>query len=158
MSLEVRRVVTGHDENGKAVVLVDEISKNVMSRRPGMESTVIWATDRPVPDLGSDKDISAEVKGTTVAGGSVCRIARMEPGVAPRIHRTESIDYAILLSGELDMELDDEAVHLKPGDVVVQRGTVHNWINNGTEPVVIAFILISATLPEFGGKEAGAFG
>jgi mannose-6-phosphate isomerase-like protein (cupin superfamily) len=56
------------------------------------------------------------------------------------------------------MELDDEVVHLKPGDVVVQRGTVHNWVNSGTEPVVIAFILISATLPRLGGKEAAAFG
>ena len=158
MSLEIRRVVTGHDENGKSVVLIDEISKTVMARRPGMESTVIWATDQPIPDLGRDRDIAAEVKGTTVPGGSVCRIARMEPGVAPRIHRTESIDYAIVLAGELDMELDDRTVHLKPGDVVVQRGTVHNWVNRGTEPVLIAFILISARLPAPGGTPAEAFG
>jgi quercetin dioxygenase-like cupin family protein len=158
MKLEVRRVVTGHDENGKAVVTIDELSKNVIARRPGMESAVIWATDRPVPDLASDRDISAEVTGTTMPGGSVLRVARLEPGVSPRLHRTESIDYAIVLSGQLDMEIEDQVVHLNPGDIVVQRGTVHNWVNNGTEPVTVAFILISATMPEIGGRRLKPFG
>lgn len=149
MDFEVRRVVTGHDENGKSTVLIDEISKNVISMREGQNSTVIWATDQETPDLTRLNDISHTVKQTVVPNGSVCRIARLMPGVAPRMHRTESLDYAIILSGDMDMELDDgEMVHLKPGDVVVQRGTMHNWQNNGTEPVVVAFILISAPLPE----------
>ena len=146
MPLEVRRVVTGHDEKGKATVLIDEISDNVISRRPGQESTVIWATDRHPPDLGAPDDISATVNQTTVPNGTVFRISRLEPGVAPRMHRTESLDYAIVLAGEVDMTLDDgKTVHLKTGDVVVQRGTIHNWVNNGTEPCVIAFSLIAST-------------
>lgn len=159
MSLEVRRVVTGHDENGKAIVEIDEISKTVHSRRPGQEGTVVWATDRSPPEIGADRDISAAVTGTTVPDGTVCRISKFEPGVAPRVHRTASIDYAIVLSGEIDMELEDGvSVHLKAGDVLIQRGTVHNWVNNGTEPCMIAFVLIHATLPKQGGTAAEPFG
>ena len=70
---------------------------------------------------------------------------RYEPGVAPRNHRTGSIDYAVVISGAIDMELDDGVlVKLKAGDVLVQRGTIHNWVNRGTEDCVIAFVLISA--------------
>jgi quercetin dioxygenase-like cupin family protein len=65
--------------------------------------------------------------------------------VAPRNHRTDSIDYAVVISGEIEMELDDGVtVKLKAGDVLVQRGTIHNWINRGTEPCTVAFVLISA--------------
>ena len=147
MSLEVRRVVTGHDENGKAIVEIDEISQNVVSKRPGQMSTVVWATNSYPPDMDTDQDISAEVSTTTIPDGVVCRIARFDPGVAPRVHRTTSVDYAIVLSGELDMKLDDEVVHIKAGDVLIQRGTVHNWINNGTEPCMMAFILIDSKMP-----------
>jgi quercetin dioxygenase-like cupin family protein len=148
MVLKVRRVVTGHDENGNARVLIDEISDNVISRRPGQESAVIWATDKYPPDLGAIDDIAATVKATTVPNGTVFRISRLEPGVAPRTHRTESLDYAIVLAGEVDMTLDDgQTVHLKSGDVVVQRGTIHNWVNNGTEPCIMAYVLIAAPLP-----------
>jgi quercetin dioxygenase-like cupin family protein len=155
MPLKVRRVVTGHDENGKARVLIDEISDNVISRRPGQESTVLWATDGHPPDLGTLNDISGNVKSTVVPNGTVFRISRLEPGVTPRTHRTESLDYAIVLSGKVDMELDDgERVHLEAGDVVVQRGTVHNWVNTGTEPCIMAYVLISAPLPD-GLKESG---
>ncbi len=145
----IRRVVTGHTKDGKATVVIDEISKNVVSKRPGQTSTVIWATDQLVPDMGPLGDISAGVEHTTVENGSVFRIGRFEPGVAARIHRTASIDYAIVLSGAIDMELDDgEVAHLKAGDMVVQRGTVHNWINHGPEDCMLAFILIHAKLPD----------
>ena len=83
--------------------------------------------------------------------GSVFRIVKYEPGVAERWHKTDSIDYAIILSGELHMQLDEGEVHLKPGDVVIQRGTMHNWVNRGPEPVVIAFILIATE----GGESTG---
>jgi mannose-6-phosphate isomerase-like protein (cupin superfamily) len=74
----------------------------------------------------------------------VFRVIEFEPGVAPRNHRTDSIDYAVVVSGEIDMEMDDTIVHLKAGDVLVQQGTIHNWVNKGTEPCVIAFVLISS--------------
>jgi quercetin dioxygenase-like cupin family protein len=145
----IRRVVTGHTADGKAMVAIDEISKNVVTKRPGQTSTVIWATNQLVPDMGPLGDISANVEKTTVENGSVFRIGRFEPGVAARVHRTASIDYAIVLSGAIDMELDDGKVaHLKAGDMVVQRGTVHNWVNHGPEDCMIAFILVHAKLPE----------
>ena len=149
MTLEIRRVVTGHDKNGKARVVIDELSDNVISRRAGQQSTVIWATDQTPANLEVLNDLSAEVKDTTVPNGTVFRISRFEPGVAPRNHRTASMDYAIVISGKIDMELDDgEVVNLKAGDVLVQRGTVHNWTNPGTEPCIIAFILMACPLPE----------
>jgi len=149
MAFSVRRVVTGHDDDDKAVVLIDEETTNGLTKRPGQYSTVVWATDRETPDLSELHDISHDVQQTTVPHGSVCRISRFDPGVSPRMHRTESIDYAIILSGELDMELDyGKVTKLKAGDVVVQRGTMHNWQNKGTEPCYVAFILISAPLPE----------
>ena len=129
--------------------MIDEQTTNVLSTRDGQHSSVVWATDNLTPDLNQLNDISHGVKTTTIPGGSVCRISQLDPGVSPRMHRTESIDFAIILSGELDMELDyGKITKLKAGDVVVQRGTIHNWQNNGTEPCLVAFILISTTLPE----------
>ena len=72
------------------------------------------------------------------------RIVEYGPGVAPRNHRTESIDDAVVMAGEIDMDIDGSTVHLRAGDVLVQRGTIHNWNNRGTEPCVIAFVLIAA--------------
>ena len=86
------------------------------------------------------------------------RIIEYGPGVAPRNHRTSTIDYAVVISGEIDMELDDTTVHLRAGDVMVQRGTIHNWINRGTEPCVLAVILIAAKSVEAGGKVLAAEG
>jgi len=159
MPLQVRRVVTGHDGSGRAVVKIDEVAQNVRSGRPGHESCDIWATQSfPVDNTGDD-DPARATRGTTVPNGSVLRVIRYEPGVAPRSHRTDSIDYAIILAGEIDMELEgNDAVHLKAGDVVVQRGTIHNWINNGTEACTIAFVLIDAKPVEVGGRVLQATG
>src|SRR4029453_5669659 len=90
--------------------------------------------------------------------GMVFRIGMYHPGVAPRNHRTESIDYAIVMSGEIDMEIDGTTVHLKAGDVLVHGGTIHNWTNPGTEPCVIAFVLVAAKPVERAGKVLGATG
>ena len=80
------------------------------------------------------------------------RITEFAPGAPKFMHRTETVDYALLLSGECDLELDSgEVVHMKPGDIVVQRGTMHAWVNNGTAPAVFAFILIDADPAEVGG-------
>ena len=85
--------------------------------------------------------------------GTVVRITEFAPGSPKFMHRTETLDYAILLSGECDLELDDgKTVHLTQGDVVVQRGTMHAWVNNGTQPCVFAFVLIDAKPAEAGGQ------
>ena len=122
MTLRVRRVVTDHDKQGRAVVASDEIVANAVSARAGHQRLDLW-------------------KG---ADGTIFRFVEYQPGVAPRDHRTETIDYAVVMSGEIDMRLYDAVVHLRAGDVLVQQATLHDWVNNGKEPCVIAFVLVPA--------------
>jgi len=161
MTLQVRRIVTGHDTNGKAVVASDE-RLTAVSRRIGANITgcEIWSTDRMPVDNSAAADAAQRagfVKRYNYVGtgqGTTIRITEWAPGHARFTHRTETVDYAILLSGEIDLELDNvETVHLKPGDVVVQRGTIHTWINRGSVPAVTAFILIDAKPVEVNGEE-----
>lgn len=160
MTLQLRRVVTGHDAKGHAIIKIDEISKNVTSARPGAEACVIWTTEGfPVVNTGSEEDAGLRKTGTTLDNGTVFRIVEFGPGVTPRNHRTDSIDYAVVMAGEIDMEVDDgKSVHLKAGDLLVQRGTIHNWNNRGTKPCVIAFVLIAAKPVEIGGAVLKAHG
>jgi len=158
MALEVRRVVTGHDTNGRAVVRINEVSKNLGSTRPGQMACVVWTTESFPVDNTGDADQGLRKVGTTLNNGTVFRVVEFGPGVAPRNHRTDSIDYAVVMSGEIDMEMDDAVVHLKAGDVLDQRGTIHNWINRGIVPCVIAFVLIDAKPVEVGGKVLNAVG
>jgi quercetin dioxygenase-like cupin family protein len=158
MDLQIRRVVTGHDADGRAVVKIDEICRNVISTRKGQQSCVVWTTDTAPANNDIDEDASRRQVGTTLAGGTVFRIVRYDPGVAPRNHRTDSIDYAVVLTGEIDMELDGSTVKLKAGDVMVQRGTMHNWVNRGTEPCVIAFVLVDAKPATAGDRRLNATG
>ena len=158
MSLQIRRVVTGHDEQGRAKVLIDETTTNVLSQRPGAQYSVIWSTEGfPLSNDGND-DPSHKKIGTTLPNGTVFRIVSFGPGVSPRNHRTDSIDYAVVMSGEIDMELDIGSVHLKAGDVLVQRGTIHNWVNKVSAPCLIAFTLVSAKPVSVGGKRLDAQG
>jgi quercetin dioxygenase-like cupin family protein len=158
MSLNIRRVVTGHDDQGCAKVMIDETVKNVASQRPGALYSVIWSSEGFPVNNDGHADPSGKKIGTTIPDGTVFRIVSFDPGVAPRNHRTDSIDYAVVMSGEIDMELDIGTVHLKAGDVLVQRGTIHNWVNKGTAPCVIAFTLVSAKPVTAGGKTLEARG
>lgn len=159
MGLKLRRVVTGHNEAGRAVVVNDSFMENIVRKRPGYESCVVWATESFPADNDDPADGATRNVPTSVPNGTVFRVVRYEPGVAPRVHRTDSLDYAIILSGEIDMELEKgDEIHLKAGDVVVQRGTIHNWIHRGNEPCVIAFVLTSAKPLEAAGKPLPAFG
>jgi quercetin dioxygenase-like cupin family protein len=158
MAVQVRRVVTGHDANGRAVVKIDEVSNNITSNRPGASACVVWTTESfPVNNTG-DADEGLRNVGTTLKNGTVFRVIEFAPGVAPRNHRTDSIDYAVVVSGEIDMEIEDSVVHLTAGDVLVQRGTIHNWVNRGTQPCVMAFVLVDAKPVEVGGKILNAVG
>lgn len=146
MSFSIRRVVTGHDASGKACVSIDESMSNIAPLRAGATASVIWTTEGFPIDSDAPGDGAQRKVATAHPNGTVFRVIEYAPGVTPRNHRTDSIDYAVVLSGEIDMDLDGSEVHLKAGDVLVQRGTIHNWINRGTEPCVIAFVLI-ASLP-----------
>jgi quercetin dioxygenase-like cupin family protein len=158
MALRIRRVVTGHDAQGRARVAIDELCGNVISRRPNHASCVVWSTGTFPADNGDDADGATRQVATTDRGGTVFRIVEYRPGVAPRNHRTESVDYAIVMSGEIVMEIDGASVHLHAGDVLVQRGTIHNWTNPGKEPCIIAFVLVAAKPVERAGKVLGAHG
>jgi quercetin dioxygenase-like cupin family protein len=145
MTCLVRRVVTGHDKNGRARVIIDAIASSTSTLRQGANAALVWTTEGlPISNEG-DVDESQRLVGTAVEEGTVFRIIDYAPGVTPRMHRTESIDYAVVMSGEIWMELDDgEEVLLKAGDVLVQRGTIHNWINRSDKTCRIAFVLIAA--------------
>ena len=147
--MKVRRVVTGHNKEGKSLVKSDSAVEAIPGR-PGFSFFPLWAT-RNLPAELTEEDPNTWEIGTSLAGGSVFRLGRYEPGVSARWHRTDSIDYAIVVSGEMWMQLDKEEVHLKAGDVVIQRGTIHNWVNRGPEPCVMLFVLIATK----GGQSTG---
>jgi len=158
MALQFRRVVTGHDHTGRAVVKIDEMAKHLVSSRPGATSCVVWTTQGFPIDNTGEEDAGLRQTGTTLDNGTVFRVLELAPGAGPRNHRTDSVDYAVVMAGEIDMELDDTTIHLKAGDVLVQRGTIHNWVNRGTVPCVIAFVLIAARPVTVGGKTLHAQG
>ncbi len=175
-SADVRRVVTTIDKNDKAVVLLDGANPH-KKVRPNTQtvSRLLWVTDKTPADLSGSEDRAAiDIGIMPPRGGSIFRIVDFPPeteqmrkldpstmhhslgdgapkrGLPPRhpaMHRTRTIDYAIVMAGEIDMLLDDTEIHLKAGDVLVQQGTNHAWVNRGTEPCRIAFILIDAVEP-----------
>jgi quercetin dioxygenase-like cupin family protein len=161
MALQIRRIVTGHDANGKAVVASDETMDGVASpSRPYISRCEIWSTDEMPVDNSEGAAAEAQRAGFVerynyvgTGQGTVIRVTEFAPGAPKFMHRTETVDYAILLKGECDLELDDgETVHMKAGDIVVQRGTMHAWVNTGKDPCVFAFVLIDAHPVEAGGQ------
>jgi hypothetical protein len=172
----IRRVVVGHDPQGKAVALIDG---NVApkQRSPGGNAVAnLWITSEFPVDLGGVAD-KAETKAGVPppANGTIFRIVDFAPastaappspidhekiligmGIDPatqgyarhrNTHRTKSVDYAIVLDGEIDMLMDDTEVHLKAGDVLIQQGTNHAWVNNSGKVCRVAFVLIDANAP-----------
>ncbi|MFM1816362.1 MAG: hypothetical protein RLZ98_3057 [Pseudomonadota bacterium] len=144
----IHRIVTGHDANNVAKVIIDDNASNAKGTRPGMSSTLIWCTDGAPAKMpiGEDaEDMGARKLGTAPpAGGSRFIVMDFLPGTPGRMHRTETIDYIICLEGEIDMDMDDSTVKLKAGDIMVQRGTNHSWCNRGTEKARLAIVLLDA--------------
>ena len=142
---QVRRVVTGHDAKAQAVIVVDE----VMTAEPIGEGRAhfakVWTTATSPADNDDASDGAERESGLTIKGGTVLRYVDFAPGSRSPMHRTNSLDYGILLRGHLVMELDSgERVELSPEDVVVQRGTIHAWINSGSDWARMAFVLVDA--------------
>jgi quercetin dioxygenase-like cupin family protein len=134
----VRRVVTGHDGDGSSVIASDEVLR-------GPRFTLIWSTDTSPANNMDEADGGRREVGLTLDGGTVFRVGQLDPGDRSPMHRTNSVDYGIVLEGEVGMELDGgEQVRLRVGDVIVQRGTNHLWFNDGKRPCRIAWILIDA--------------
>jgi mannose-6-phosphate isomerase-like protein (cupin superfamily) len=162
----VRRVVTGH-RAGKEVVLFDGPAPNARVRQAsGLVSTLVWVTDETPADIAGGADRAArEIGVPPPASGTIFRVVDFPPeqgarsrdailremGVAPGgaarhpgMHRTKSVDYAVVVEGEIDMLLEDSEIHLRAGDVLVQQGTDHAWVNRGDAPCRIAFVLVDA--------------
>ena len=175
VSKEVRRVVTTHDETGKATVLFDGPTPHRNDRGGGTILHNIWVTDETPAVLTGTKDrMAREIGIPPPRRGSVIRVldlppigdvSKMDVGAMqahlgpehsspkarkprhPMMHRTRTIDYAIILSGEVDMLLDDSEVHLKAGDILVQQATNHAWVNRSKDVCRICFVLIDAEEP-----------
>jgi mannose-6-phosphate isomerase-like protein (cupin superfamily) len=174
--LPIRRIVTGHDAAGKAIVAMEGEPPHIVSfpSLPGTYFFEIWKThSSPAPiDNGADPTLGPRRMGPTPNGCAV-RIVQIPPekdvklpstveemrqhfqetgspeaatsrldAPHPLMHRTESVDFGILIDGELTLILDDSELQLKPGDIVVQRGTNHAWSNRGDKPCRIAFVLL----------------
>lgn len=166
MAREPRRIVTGHDAQGKSVIVIDE---------PPTRFGAYWMTDStPVDNTGSGDAAQQVRKLEPPPAGSIFRFATIppeDPSVSPEererqtakmfaqmdaahcrsdtsrhpgMHKTRTIDYVVLLSGEVTLLLDKGEVDLKPFNVVVQRGTSHAWVNKGKEPALLAAVLIDA--------------
>jgi len=144
----VRRVVTGHGANQVAKVLIDAPAGNRRFQQSGTVSTLIWATDGMPADnaIGEDaEDMGARILGTAPPRhGTRFTVNDYPPANTAVMHRTESVDYVLVLKGEIDMVMDASTVTLRAGDVMVQRGTNHAWVNRGTEVARVAFVLIDA--------------
>jgi len=143
----IRRVVTGHDADGKAVVLLDGPATNVRRGAPTLNSTLLWSSDQMPADIAAGlqpEDMGNRVLGIQPApNGTRFVINDIAPGGTP-MHRTETIDYVIVLDGEIDLDLPEESVRLRAGDVVVQRGTDHAWVNRSESVARIGVVLIDA--------------
>ena len=168
----IRRVVTGHDRRGRAVVVSDGTATQILQRnnRPGVTLTNLWINDgMPAEYDGQTDTCHGPLVLQPPEGGCVFRTVEFKPenpeelakldgksafaemaaaenivegARHPFMHRTDSLDFAIVLQGEITMLLDDDEVHLSAGDVVIQRGTNHAWSNRGTESCTIAFVLV----------------
>jgi len=173
MTHRVRRVVTGHDAQGRSVILSDGPATSVkeIPTFPGLTLTDLWETagapasnagsadaaDRPVrleppkngtvfrlvefpPDASRPKDSDASAGFKAIGAGHVVDPASHDP----MMHRTATVDYAVVAKGEIYAVMDKGETLLKAGDVLVQRGTNHSWSVRGKEPCLVAFVLVSA--------------
>jgi quercetin dioxygenase-like cupin family protein len=156
----IRRVVTGHDRGNVAKVLTDGAATNAKYPSPGTVSTLIWCSDRTpaaIPMGENVEDMGARILGTAPpANGTRFTVIDFPPGNKPHLHRTETLDYIIVLEGEIDMDMDDSTITLKAGDVMVQRGTNHAWANRSAVRARVAFVLIDAEPLGIGKPVVGA--
>ncbi|HVQ62335.1 MAG TPA: cupin domain-containing protein [Burkholderiales bacterium] len=168
-----RRVVTGHDADGRAVVIFDGESPHsfVLDKAGGLKLTEIWETRSSPADNSGARDAGEhERRIEPVDSGTVFRLIEYPPDTArlktlapetffrgmgakaadaatrrhPGMHKTDTIDYCVVLSGEIWAVLDEGEVLLRAGDCLVQRGTNHAWSNRTEQPCVIAFVLVAA--------------
>lgn len=141
----IQRVVTGHDTAGRAVFKSEDVTATRMIPSGDASFVLVWTTATVPADNNDETDGRHREAGLTLEGGSVIRVVDMLPGKQSPMHRTNSIDYGIVLEGEIELELDDGVRKtVRQGGIVVQRGTNHLWRNTTDKVCRIAFILIEA--------------
>ena len=175
----IRRIITGHDETGKSIIIEDGPSPHVLENptQEGRGLTDLWRTfATPADNSGGADTADTQVTLAPPVNGSVFRMFQIRPTAwdrditteerarrdaenfakmgasgahdsgsgQPGMHKTDTVDYIILLSGRVSMILDDGEVDMEPMDVVIQRGTNHAWVNHGDEPAILAGVLIDA--------------
>jgi mannose-6-phosphate isomerase-like protein (cupin superfamily) len=170
---DIRRVVTGLDERNHAVVLFDSRIP-LKQDSPVISSTNFWITDSTPPSLSKQDTANRPIGVSPPDNGTKFRLVEFAPldpateaklppemimkgvnhppekGILvkhPMMHRTRTLDYAVVLSGEIDMMLDDTSVHLREGDVIVQQATNHGWVNHSSQPCRILFVLMDSKEP-----------
>ncbi|KAL3476924.1 hypothetical protein BJX99DRAFT_135821 [Aspergillus californicus] len=160
----VTRYITGHNSSGKAIVQTENAAEWSSFESGSMAFTVAYTTSQFPAELSDDadltthKDLVASGKlGLVNPNGTVCRFVDFAPKGAPLMHRTQSLDYGIVLEGEIEMELDSgEKRLLKKGDIAVQRATMHAWHNpSETEWTRMLFVLQECKPLIVGGQELG---
>jgi quercetin dioxygenase-like cupin family protein len=144
----IRRVITGHDDKNIAKVILEGPATNTKTPREGVASTLMWCSDAMPADISIGEkveDMGGRILGTAPPeDGSRFIVMEFAPGVVSEMHRTETIDYIVMLEGEIDMAMDDSTVKLRAGDIMVQRGTNHAWVNRSKAPARMAIVLLDA--------------
>lgn len=154
MSKSIRRIVTGHTADGTAIFASDESFETVVIPTGDAAMATIWTTATVPADCNDETDGRLRDAGTTLKGGSVIRIVDMLPNASSPMHRTNSIDYGIVVSGQIELELDNKVFKtVEAGGIVIQRGTIHRWRNPSADEICrIVFVLTEAKPYEVNGK------
>jgi quercetin dioxygenase-like cupin family protein len=154
MKNPIRRVVTGHTRGGKAIFVSDNQYDTIVIPSGDAAMATIWTTTNVPADLNDETDGREREAGTTLKGGSVIRVVDMLPNASSPMHRTSSIDYGIVMSGKIELELDNQAfLTIGTGEIIVQRGTIHKWRNPSNDEICrIIFVLTEAKPYKVNGK------
>ena len=150
----VRRVVTGHDAAGKAVVISDATFDSVANPKGTALFTLLWTSNTAPVDNDDATDGRDRNVDLTLPGGSVIRVVDMLPLTTAPMHRTSSLDYGIVVAGAIELLLDDgSATLVEQGGIVIQRGTIHSWRNPSADTTArVVFVLIDAKPATVGGE------
>lgn len=170
---KTNRIITGHNEDGEATIIYTDKGKNVTEIKswPGLFVTELWVTNEmPIINSGSEDQSLRPMRHDPTDNGTIFRLVEIPPesktsfdpeGIFdelgshnkpseedsakhPTMHKTNSVDYLVVLTGKMTMVMEDDEIDICQGDCIVQRGTNHAWVNKYNEPCVIAAVLIDA--------------
>jgi hypothetical protein len=169
MPAKLRRVVTGHDDQGRSIILMDSDAPNsrLLAAAGGLQRTEMWETTSAPADNSGSRDAAEAINHLHPApAGTIFRFVEYPPDSLrlksldpsahfghsadrsgkrhPGMHKTDTIDYAIVISGEIYAVMEEGEVLLRAGDSLIQRGTNHAWSNRTEQPCIVAFVMVSA--------------